>query len=601
MTISFDSVPTALLVPFIAAEFDSSRASQGPALLTYRSLLIGQKTGEGTATVNTVVRVTNADQVATYAGRGSQLHRQALMYFKNNRSTETWIGVLADNSAGVFAGGTLTVSGTAAADGTLSLYVGGNLVSVGVSSGDTASTIATAIAAELGIHASGTVTFATATAGDNITVGATTFVATAGAVVAGAATYSIDTSDNAAATSLAAQVNAHAVASTVVRAEANSAVVTLRAVAGGTAGNAVVLTSVDGVTTAVTGSGTLTNGGTDTDLPVFASVSSAAVTVRARNKGPQGNDIDLRLNYADGQETPAGVTLSISDMASGATNPTLTSLITALGDTWYHVIAHPYTDSTSLTAIEGELSSRFGPMRMIDGVAITSAVGSVSTLGTLGDTRNSQHSVIVAQPGADPLTPPAEFAAGVAGVVAYYANIDSARPFQTLQVKGALPPAESDLFTLEERNTVLYDGIATSKAVAGGGVAVERLVTTYQRNAAGSPDTAYRDVTTMLTLLYLRYSFRTRVETRYPRHKLASDGARVGAGQPIITPKIGKAEAILWFRDMELLGLVENFDQFKTDLVCERDVSDPNRLNWLLPPDIMNQFIVGAAKIQFLL
>jgi phage tail sheath gpL-like len=103
----------------------------------------------------------------------------------------------------------------------------------------------------------------------------------------------------------------------------------------------------------------------------------------------------------------------------------------------------------------------------------------------------------------------------------------------------------------------------------------------------------------MLTLLYLRFTFRNRLLGRYPRHKLASDGTRFGAGQAVITPKIGKAEAVAWFRDMEELGLVENFDQFKTDLVVERNVADPNRLDFLLPPDLINGFIVGAANIQF--
>lgn len=599
MSISFNSIPSNLLVPFVAVEFDNTRAQQGPGLLSYRALLMGQKTGEGSATANTFHRVTSADEVVPLAGRGSMLHRQALSYFANNRFTETWIGVLADNSAGVFASGTLTVTGPATADGTLSLYVGGNLVDVAVTSGDSQNTIASAIASEIGVHASGTITFSSAGAADNVTIGATTFVGTVGAVNPGDATYSVDTGDNAAAASLVAQIKAHAVASQVVWPEASSAVVTVRAIAGGTTGNSIVLTSTDAVALAVSGSGTLTGGGTDTDLPVYATVASNVVTVRARNRGPTGNDIDMRLNYRDGESTPAGVSVAISAMASGATNPSLTSLISAMGDTWYHVISHPYTDATSLTAIEGEMSSRFGPMRMIDGMAITSASGSNSTLGTLGDTRNSPHSCILSQPGASPVTPPLEFAAGAAGVVALNANVDPARPLQTLTVAGVLPPADADLFTLQERNLLLYDGIATSKVDSGGNVALERLVTTYQRNAAGSTDTSYRDVTTMLTLLYLRYSFRTRIQTRYPRHKLANDGTRVGAGQAVITPKIGKAEAVLWFRDMETIGLVENFEQFKTDIVVERNATDVNRLDFLLPPDLINQFIVGGVSTQF--
>ncbi len=595
------TIPSNLRVPFVAVEFDNSRASQGAALLAYRSLLIGQKTGQGTASANTLQKVTSAATVATLAGRGSQLHRKAIAYFKNNTFTETWIGVLDDNSSGVFSTGTFTFTGPAAAAGTLSLHVGGNLVSVGVASGDSASTIASNVATALGVHASGTVTFNGAAAGDNITIGATTFIATSGTVTPGAATYSIDTGDNEASASFASQVNAHAVASRIVWSSSLSNVTTLRAIVGGAAGNSIVFTSVDGVTTAVTGSGTLVGGGTDTDLPVYATVSGAVVTVHARNRGPQGNNIDLRLNYADGQTTPAGVGCSISAMSAGATAPTLTSLIAAMGDTWFQIIAHPYTDSISLTALETELADRWGPMRMIDGVAFTCAAGSVSTLGTLGGTRNSKHSVILAQPGENPVTPPVEFAAAVAGVVALEGNADPARPFQTLPVVGVLPPAEADLFTLQERNLLLYDGIATTRPAPGSGVVLERLITTWQLNTAGSPDTSYLDVTTMLTLLYLRYSLRTKIAAEHPRSKLMDDGARVGPGQAIITPQTGKALAVAWFREMETLGLVENGDQFKADLVVARDTNDPNRLNFLVSPNLVNGFIVGAVTNQFLL
>lgn len=488
MSVSFNLLSANLRVPTVAVEMDNSRAEQGSALLPYRVLLIGQKTSAGTATANTLVPVSSADECRTYGGVGSQLHRMGIAYFANNKFTETYIGVLSDNGAGVAASGTLTVTGPATAAGTLSLYIGGNLVQVAVASGDANTAIATAINAAI----------------------------------------------NAATT-----------------------------------------------------------------LPVTSTVLSNVVTVTAKNKGTAGNNIDMRLNYQDGEATPAGVGVAVVAMASGATNPTLTTLIAAMGDQWFHVVAHPYTDATSLTALENEMSSRFGPMRMIDGVLITSAAGSRSTLGTLGDTRNSPHSCIVAQPGNNVVTPPCEFAAAVAGVVAFYANNDPARPLQTLPVLGVLPPADSDCFTLSERNLNLYDGVGTTKVAAGSQVQIERLVTTYQTNAAGAADTSYLDITTMLTILYLRYSWRTRIQTRYPRHKLANDGTRFGAGQAIVTPKLMKAECYTWFREMEEKGLVENFDQFKTDLVVERNSDDPNRIDVLLPPDVINQFIVGAAALQF--
>jgi phage tail sheath gpL-like len=486
MAISFDSVPSALRVPFVAAEFNNSRAQQGPALLPYRALLVGQKTSAGTAAANSLHRVTRASQVLTLAGRGSMLHRMALAYFSTNRATETWIAVLEDNIAGAAATGTITTTGPSTAAGTISLYVGGTLVSVAVANGKSANEVAGLIK-------------------DAITA--------------------------------------------------------------------------------------------DTDLPVTASVADNVVTVTFRHKGLAGNELNVRANYQDGEALPAGVTLTIVQLANGTTSPALSTLISNLGDNWYHVWAHPYTDSDSLTAIEAELASRFDAMRMIDGVAFTAKEASHSNLSTLGGTRNSPHSCIVACNGSP--TPPFEIAAAVLAEAAKAGAADPARPFQTIPLTWVKPPAEADRFTIEERNLLLFDAISTLKVGSGEQVQLERLITTYQTNAAGATDTAYLDVTTMLTLMYLRFSFRAQMLSKYPRHKLASDGARFGAGQAVITPKIGKAEAVLWFRQMEEMGLVENFGQFKADLVVERNATDPNRLDFLLPPDLINQLIVSAASIQF--
>lgn len=491
--ISFNQIPSNLRIPFVAVEIDNSRAQQGPALLAYTSLLLGQKTSSGGAADNTIHRVTNADQLIALAGRGSMLHRMAKKHFANNTTTETYVGVIPDNGAGVAASGSVLFGGTVTGAGTLNFYIGGERVQVGVASGQAPDAIAVA---------------------------------------------------------LAAAINAN------------------------------------------------------TDLPVTAAIDGSVdekVNITFRHKGVTGNELDMRVNYQDGEALPAGLTATITAMANGTSNPVLTSIIAAMGDEWYNVIAFPYTDATSLAAIETELSSRFGPMRMIDGVAISASSASHGTLGTLGDSRNSQHLSIVATNQSP--TPPYEYAAAVAAVAAFYGAIDPARPFQTLALADVLAPAKSAQFSNEERNLLLFDGISTTKVSDGGVVRVDRLITTYKTNAAGAQDTSYLDVNTMLTLMYLRFSFRNQILNRYPRHKLGDDGARGLAGQAIITPKIGKAEAISWFRDMQGLLLVEAseeaFTQFKRDLIVERNDQDVNRLDFLLPPDIINQFIVGAVNIQF--
>jgi len=47
--------------------------------------------------------------------------------------------------------------------------------------------------------------------------------------------------------------------------------------------------------------------------------------------------------------------------------------------------------------------------------------------------------------------------------------------------------------------------------------------------------------------------------------------------------------------------LIENLDDFIDNLIVERDISDVNRINVLLSPDLINQFRVLAGQIQFIL
>lgn len=340
----------------------------------------------------------------------------------------------------------------------------------------------------------------------------------------------------------------------------------------------------------------------NTDLPVTAAVdgtTASKVNITARNKGAAGNKIDVRFNYNTGEAYPTGVSATIVSLTGGTSNPDISDAIAALGDVQYNVIGFPYTDAVSLTAIETELASRWGPLRQIEGVAFTADNGNHAALGTLGDGRNSQFTSIMSAFGVP--NSPWEVAASVAGTVAFYSNIDPARQFKTLPLTGILPPAQADSFTLEERNLLLFDGISTFNIDAGGVVRLERVITTYKTSPSGADDPSYLDVMTPLLLGYLRYDFRNYILRKYPRHKLANDGTRYGQGQAIITPKVGKAEAIAKFRQWEDMGLVENADQFKRDLICERNATDPNRLDWLLSPDLVNNFMVGGVRIAFLL
>ena len=192
-----------------------------------------------------------------------------------------------------------------------------------------------------------------------------------------------------------------------------------------------------------------------------------------------------------------------------------------------------------------------------------------------------------------------DWAGAVAGAVSLAGSADPARPFQGLALTGILSAPLAARFTHAERNTLLGDGIATHRVDRSGAVSIERMVTTYQTNAGGVADDAFMDGNTILTLSFLRADFRARMQTKFARFKLANDDARFGAGQPIMTPRKGRAEAIAIAREWEEQGLIENAAAFEEGLVVERNPGDANRLDFLMTPDLVNQLRVIGAAIAF--
>jgi len=220
-------------------------------------------------------------------------------------------------------------------------------------------------------------------------------------------------------------------------------------------------------------------------------------------------------------------------------------------------------------------------------------------LVTFGNTRNSQFTTVMMTRGP---SSPWQVAAAVAAQVSISVMADDAvRPFHTLPLVNIWAPSKTEHFTLQERDILLHNGIATFDVDAGGIVRIEGLITTYKQNAFGSPDISYLYLNVPMALSYLRFSSKARITQKYGRHKLASDGTRFSPGQAVATPNIIKAELINLFKEWEEKAMVEGFDQFKSQLIVERNASNPNRLDVLMPPDLVNQLVICGVKIQFLL
>lgn len=490
MPIAFNQVPNTVRVPLFYAEFDSSQAALGQTI--ERSLIVGQMTSAGTATAGTPMLVTSLESARGLFGEGSMAARMVERYLANDGFPELWVLPLADAGGAVSATGTVTFVGTATANGTVSLYIGGRRVQATVATSDSVTTAAAA---------------------------------------------------------LSNAVNAQV------------------------------------------------------DLPVTASAAVGVVTLSARNGGTVGNGIDLRLNYrgALGNEaSPEGFTITLDPMSGGAADPDLTTGLAVLGDEEYDYIVSPYTDSAALDAFDtllDHVTGRWAPDRLLFGHVFAARAGTLSALSTFGNARNGPH-VSVAGINGSP-TPVEEIAAAVAGQAAGSLKAQPARPLQTLALTGVLAPAQADRFERDEREILLYDGVATLRVGPGDVVQIERLITTYQSNAQGDPDASWLDVQTSALNKVVVRRLRNLVTTRFGRCALADDGTPLPEGSGMCTPGMVKAAMIAEYGEMEALGWVENSAAFANAIIVERNITDPNRVDVLFPPDLVNQLRVLAVNVRF--
>lgn len=336
------------------------------------------------------------------------------------------------------------------------------------------------------------------------------------------------------------------------------------------------------------------------DLPVtVAANSGTGVDFTAVNDGVSGNQIFLGVNLQPGERSPAGITFTVTPMASGATESSHVAAITAMGEDQYHTIAVGTADATEVGRYVTELESRAGALRQIEGVAFVCKYDTQPNLTTLGNSFNSAYLVLAGAEKSAVQPCPWETAAKVAARAALQAQTHPARPYTGHALNASATPRGSR-FTQSEKETLLSDGVATLMATSDGRLAIQRLVTTYQTNALAIPDTALQDLTTVRLLSALRYSLRVRIGTKFANFLLADNGSEV-TGQPIATPNIIKGEILNLFQDWAGAGWVEGgtFEQFKAELLVERNGSDPNRVDAILPPDLMNSFLVGAFSLQF--
>ena len=337
------------------------------------------------------------------------------------------------------------------------------------------------------------------------------------------------------------------------------------------------------------------------DLPVTAAVGTGAnasvVTLTARNKGLCGNDIDVRLAFYGsqaGEKVPAGLTFTGvlagtgTQLAGGTQNPTtLATALANLSDMAFDFVVLPYTDAASLNAWQAFMNDSGGRWtwnKMIYGGGFSAFRGTYGAATAFGVTRNDPAMAIM--PFYDAPEPAWLWAANI---TAYCAVSNKAHPSIPMQdiVIDMLPPPVANRFFSDELETLLHDGLCAFQVVAGQ-VVINRMVTTYQLNAAGLTDTSYQDVESRYQLAYALRDLRTYLSGLYARKIFVDDATRLSGtiNNAVATPSMLKGSTISRYRFLEGYGVVQDGDAFAATVQVQK-VGSAAKIYW--PGDLANQ------------
>lgn len=348
-------------------------------------------------------------------------------------------------------------------------------------------------------------------------------------------------------------------------------------------------------------------------VPVTAAAVAAAVTLTARHAGLLGNQIDVRLNYlgAPAETTPEGVgitelpasTISVK-LAGGTLEPVLTTPIANILDRRYTFVGQPWDTTAALSAFKDEFADgaagRWGPNEMTYGHVFMGKVdtyANLSTFATGGTLQQDPHLSCFATENSP--SPPWEIAAAFAGVAATSFRANPAKPLNRMRLIGILAPAAADRFTRAEREVLLDNGLTVPLVAETGEVYILRAVTTYFENPSGGAEDQWLDVTTPFKLDTILTELAASIDALCQGKNLADDGTLAATAPNVITANTVRNRLFALYDDWELRGLVENGAVFREMVVVERNSLDPNRLDVLFPPDVVNDCQIVAILNQW--
>jgi phage tail sheath gpL-like len=238
------------------------------------------------------------------------------------------------------------------------------------------------------------------------------------------------------------------------------------------------------------------------EMPALAvDNASTSCDLTAKWEGTSGNDIALEVIGTPGD----GMTIAVTAMNGGLTNPDVTTALDQVGDVWETMLINglSISDTVALDAFSTWGEGRWGTITHKPAVVFTGNTESDRATATAGTTaRNTDRTnVQLVAPGSKSL--PFMVAARQLARIVVQAQDNPPTDYGAKRVTGILPGTDGEQWDSTARDAAVKAGSSTV-SVRDGEVRLEDIVTMYA--PTGDPSPAYRFVVDIVKLQQVIYN-----------------------------------------------------------------------------------------------
>lgn len=340
---------------------------------------------------------------------------------------------------------------------------------------------------------------------------------------------------------------------------------------------------------------------------VTAANIAGTVTITAKNKGVNGNDIKLVLNPSGASQlsqNPTGTTVAVDSLLTGGAGATdihdtffNSSEEDILGDRFYTMISCPYNDATNLAYIDDSFNARKDPsVKRPFGTVVGYVNKTLTEALAIPATINSEAIAPVYE--SRSYAPAYELAAAVMGIVMQSCKLDPGRPFKTLATGIPFDNSVGDL-SYAKNDALFNAGMGYFKTV-GSELVTGDIALSYRLNGVGAKDESWYDLVALTLRQQKVYDIENLFKSEPYARGILADNNSISAKPYVIKPKKVIADLSALVDSWDSQGWTKNAKAVKASITAEINATNNSRIDSSVTDDEAKALRIVNVLYNFL-